>query len=162
MRVQKALCYGHNHYWAQAERRCLPTGRPAAARGRHPATGAGQGGAALLSSWRGLGRPGAATLPQARAERPELLCHRRAGVGGRPGPRRPAPSLPPSILRPAQWLCRPCPPPAAWRGPVRRLLDTKYSVAGKLLSYGIITGIRSKMLMWTVGSCCIEWLGIMF
>jgi len=38
-------------------------GRPAAARGRHAATGAGRGGAALLSSWRGLGRPGsAATL----------------------------------------------------------------------------------------------------
>ena len=112
--------------------------RTGAARRRHPTAGAG------------------------RAAGATLLCHRRAGVGGRPGPRRPAPSLPPSILRPAQWLCRPCPPPAAWRGPGRRLLDTKYSVAGKLLFCGIITGIRSEKLMWTVGSCCIEWLGIMF
>ena len=133
----------------------------------------------------GRRRHGGATLPQARA-RAAPPCsapgadwggqapppYRRRGPSGRScsatgapvlaGTRRPAPSLPSSILRPAQWLCRPCPPPAAWRGPGRRLLDTKYSVAGKLLSYGIITGIRSEMLMWTVGSCCIEWLGIMF
>ena len=97
MRVQKALCYGHNHYWAQAERRCLPTGRPAAARGRHPATGAGQGGAALLSSWRGLGRPGAATLPQARAERPEQRCSATGAPVLGAGPGRGV-LLPPSLL----------------------------------------------------------------
>jgi len=49
-----------------------------------------------------------------RAAGATLLCHRRVGVGGRPGPRRPAPSLPPSF-HPASCSVAMPPLPAALR-----------------------------------------------
>jgi len=76
-----------------------------------------------------LARTGAARRRHptlARAERPEQRCSATGASVLGAGPGRGVllpPSLPPSILRPAQWLCRPCPPPSAWLGPGRRLLD---------------------------------------
>ena len=66
MRVQKALCYGHNHYWAQAERRCLG----------------------------GRRRHGGATLPQARARAAPPCSAPGADWGGQAPPpyRRRGPS----------------------------------------------------------------------
>jgi len=111
-------------------------------------TGTGWGGPATPPC---AGRGGAA-LPLSRTAPPRPRLGRLAGPGAGWG----GPAPPPCRSgrsnerpeqrrsrrrwgRPAQWLRRPCPPPASWRGPGRRLLDNKYSVAALLLSCGILS-----------------------
>jgi len=148
-KVRRSTRPGCGHGRRRSGAAC-PRGGAAAARRRHPATGAGRGGPATPPC---AGRGGAA-LPLSRTAPPRPRLGRLAGPGAGWG----GPAPPPCRSgrsnerpeqrrsrrrwgRPAQWLRRPCPPPASWRGPGRRLLDNlnKYSVAALLLSCGILS-----------------------